>query len=467
MLTGPKSSGKSTFARILGNKLLSDSSASKGIAVLDLDPGQPEYSPPGQLSLLHIQEPNFGPPFSHPTTNGKNSTLRSHAIGAITPSQDSSLYMACALDLYNHYKNLLQKYPRTPLIINTSGWVLGTGLEILTELIKKVRPTELIYMSLEGPTEVVDSLRAARPASSIVTLPSQSSEYSTRTSGHLRTMQNMSYFHLDGPNTDGLQWNATPLTSTPPWQVAYSGEESGVMGVLCYGECPPANLLAEAINGSLVSVVVIDDMLALPSLRNDEIFSEEASSHHTADNDLHVLDDSTFHPANLNQPMIVSTPEGIPYFNPLNSIALDPQYSHSIGLALVRGIDVRRKCLQLITPIPNDIIQQVFEEDKKIVLVSGKLDIPGWAYTEALVQKDIMNKSRVLANEEDAGESGKPDDEEDAVEEEIEGLGKINALGKEFDHVPWVSRVSGSQGRGIGSRVWRVRRDLGKSEGGD
>jgi len=49
-----------------------------------------------------------------------------------------------------------------------------------------------------------------------------------------------------------------------------------------------------------------------------------------------------------------------------------------------------------------------------------------------------------------------------AGDEELEELNKTSA-----PEVPWVETLEGSQGRGIGARVWRVRRDLGRSEGGD
>jgi hypothetical protein len=38
---------------------------------------------------------------------------------------------------------------------------------------------------------------------------------------------------------------------------------------------------------------------------------------------------------------------------------------------------------------------------------------------------------------------------------------------KPVKDVPWVERLEGSEGRGVGAKVWRVRRDLGRSEGGD
>jgi polynucleotide 5'-hydroxyl-kinase GRC3/NOL9 len=200
---GPKSSGKSTFARLLTNRLLSNLPGSEkgsnatGIALLDLDPGQPEYSTPGHLSLVHLQEPNFGPPYAHPIPHGKCRMVRSHAIGAVTPSMAPSFYMACASDLLAHYRNLLSSSLNCPLVINTPGWVLGTGLEILVDLITKIRPTDVVYMSQAGPPEVTTSLKEAAKGKPLFTLPSQTSEYTTRTATHLRIMQSMSYFHLD------------------------------------------------------------------------------------------------------------------------------------------------------------------------------------------------------------------------------------------------------------------------------
>ncbi|TVY55558.1 Polynucleotide 5'-hydroxyl-kinase GRC3 [Lachnellula cervina] len=416
---GPKSSGKSTFGRLLTNRLLSNTN---GIALLDLDPGQPEYSTPGHLSLLHLLEPNFGSPYTHPIPHGKSRTIRSHAIGAVTPSMDPAFYMSCASDLLAHYRNLLSTWPNCPLVINTPGWVLGTGLEILVDLITKIRPTDIIYMSQAGPPEVTASLKEAAKGKPLITLPSQASEYTTRTAAHLRTMQSMSYLHLD-PSSNGETFNTQPLTSIPPWEIRYSGENPGILGIICYGEQPPAEFLADTINGSLVSIVAIDDDAAIPGWhtqdgKNLQTIDQDFISL-TADPDLHPFD-ATAQP--LQTPLLIRTPtEDLPYFNPLNSITLDPTHSHTIGLALVRGIDIPRRRLQILTPIPATIVEEINESGRKIVLVSGKLDTPGWAYTEALV-----------------------------LEKERRKLGEDVQMGEGMGDAPWVERLEGSQGRGVG-----------------
>lgn len=480
LVCGPKSSGKSTFTRFLSNRLLSAAvertisprgQKPSGVAILDLDPGQPEYGVPGQLSLVHIQEPNFGPPFSHPTPDGNGRIVRAHNIAANTPSMDPSLYLACALNLFAHYRNLLSTVPNCPLIINTPGWVLGTGLEILVDLITNIQPTEVIYMSLEGPWEVVESLRDAAKTAPVFTLPSQVSKYVTKTAAHLRTMQAMSYFHIDRMYKKGFAWSAQPLSSVPPWEIRYSGENAGILGIMCYGEQPPPDLLLESINGSLLAIVVIDDKAAIPGWEAEEqdITDEGLSSQSnqpypmdTGDTELRVFDDESLQPEHLEKPMIVRTPkEDIPYFNPANAISVYPEHSHCIGLALVRGIDITRRRLHIITPISPSVIEEINEAGKSIVCVSGKFDTPGWAYTEELMQKQWLEKA---TKNQTGGDIG-VDEEGEEVESDEEDYGEGRSLGEGFQNAPWIEKQEGSQGRAAGSRVWRVRRDLGKLGG--
>jgi len=480
MICGPKSSGKSTFTKLLCNRLLSEATSNKapsqGIALLDLDPGQPEYSPPGQLALLHVQSLNFGAPFSHPIPCGKSKIIRAHFIASISPSSDPGLYMTCALDLFSHYRAMGSAVCDCPLVINTPGWVFGTGLEILVDMIGRGKPTEVIYMSQDGPPEVVATLREATVSAQFLTLPSQLSEYTTRTAAHLRTMQAMSYFHLSSDNTEVLRWGGKPLTSIPPWEVRYSGEDPGILGVMCYGEQPPPELLAETINGSLVAVIVIDDMSAIPGRDNDQeegyVGSPTQEEHFDAE--IRVLDHS-HEPRRFEEPRILPTPaEQIPYFNPANSITLDPRYSHSIGIALVRGIDVRGRRIQLLTPIAPNVIEKVHELGKKIVLVSGKLDTPGWAYTEELNMKISQDKAaeklsiRTAESEEDELNMDDEDAEDNEDPETARETDRQRNAGDGYQDAPWIERLDGSKGRGIGSRVWRVRRDLGRvGDGGD
>ncbi|KAK5661725.1 hypothetical protein OQA88_9825 [Cercophora sp. LCS_1] len=426
-LCGPKSSGKSTFGRLLANRLVTDQGHAKNkpwspIAILDLDPGQPEYSPPGIISLVRVQAPNLAPSFCHPASP---SQIRSHAIAATTPAQDPSHFVACALDLLSHHHTVL---PNTPLIVNTPGWIQGTGLDILVSLIKGTHPTEVIYMSFDGPDESVEALESATRAKTTVftTLPSQASAGASRTSLELRTMQTMAYFHLASLDEEPPTWETTPLNAIRPWRVRYSGADRGFFGVLCYDHQPGPDLLGEAINGMVLGLVRVESLEAWKEFGLDEMA---------------VDGDAT-------EGVMVDTREGIPMVRNPFGRTLDPRYTRALGLVLVRGIDTGRKELQIVTPINGDLL---CEGGKDLVLIAGKFDTPNWAYAEELYAKQWGGIKVTAGSEEE--------DDEEVSNPGAAGFVTTN----EVVAVPWVEIIHGSKKRSIGSRVWRVRRDLGRS----
>lgn len=228
----------------------------------------------------------------------------------------------------------------------------------------------------------------------------------------------MSYLHLDEKEYDGskdtkLTWNPAPLAHSPPWLVSYNNpkeeeeeEDTGLLGIVCYGYQPEPELLAEAINGTLVAIV-------------------------------HVQNVSKAFNISTLQDLVQQTPEQIPYIRPFGP--LDPRYSHCLGLALIRGVDAESQHLALSTPL--SAADQL--NGKRIVLVSGKFDPPTWAYTE-----DHYYRAFRKGGEEE-------EEEEDVVE-----------AGGFADEIPWTEKLHGSQKRAVGSKVWRVRRDLGRNNSG-
>ncbi len=459
IVCGPKSSGKSTFSRLLANRLLTDETRLKSktpprVAFLDIDPGQPEFSTPGTLSLVHLAEPILSAaPFCHPyADNELGRTVRSHTVASVSPATDPQHYIECVLDLYAAY----HKLPRCPLVVNASGWIQGTGLVVLTELIAKLHPTDVIYMSEDGPEETVEGLEAASRNVPITQLPSQPSEYTSRTALHLRTMQTMSYFHLNLAASTGefLRWDASPLVSKPPLSVRFTGENRGILAVVCYDYQPPIELVAETINGALVSIVEIEDKAAFRGLQAfaGGLIAEDPT---TA---MDLEGDGSDRKDDMEATEIARSPEGLPVLRNPNGGTIDPRYSRVIGTALVRGIDTAKGELQILTPVPLVRIEAAARNSQGIVLVSGKLDPPSWAYTEDLHNRSFDSGSK------DAGADDSvelTDEETDDDRSEKNGEGPTDA--PEHCGIPWVERLHGNQRRAVGSRVWRVRRDLGRS----
>lgn len=474
MVCGPKNSGKSTFIRCLANSILvraarrvqsQNVAHHDGVALLDLDPGQPEFSPPGEISLLHLRSCNFGPAYAHPVVPPGSRLIRAHHVGAISPKEDPDHYLECALDLVLRYRRMLATYSSCPLIVNCSGWVLGSGLEVLVELMKKVALTAVVYMSTTGPVEVVDTLVEASRGSRTPfhTLSSQPTEFATRTAADFRAMQTLSYFHLDEPEGENFRWNAKPLTEIPPLVVRYTGVKQIIFGIMVVGELLDPDCLATVLDGSVVGVVAIEDdsALALKERRHrsgsaerilDDKIEERLGLGYDTAQDVFGLDqlagadggpldsqigrghkqalqDSRREHLNIHR----TTGENLPYLTAPDGVctALDPSKCRSLGQALVRYIDKDSQSLHLLTPIPLDTFSSVYQKKEKIVLVRGKLDTPTWAYQEDMprIRKGLEMAGAVDLPEWDEG-------------------------------FPWVKEVMEKNKRQKGDKVWRVRRNL-------
>jgi polynucleotide 5'-hydroxyl-kinase GRC3/NOL9 len=165
--------------------------------------------------------------------------------------------------------------------------------------------------------------------------------------------------------------------------------------------------------------------------------------------------------------------------NPLGR-TLHPRYSHCLGLVLVRGIDTDRGELHILTPLPAENFSSMSE---KLVLIAGKFDTPNWAYAEDSYLKRFSKrekrgdgeredgvKRKVVVGEEESDdeEDHENKDGEDGVEEAggngRETVEDARVIGRAHDEVSWVEVLHGNQKKAAGSKVWRVRRDLGRRQ---
>lgn len=499
MVCGPKGSGKSTFSRMLANAMITkpaiqsrqDGTVRRGefVALLDIDPGQPEYSAPGDVSLIQLRSCNFGVPYTHPTAFGEgNHLIRAHHIGAVSPMYDPAYYLSCVFDLLKHYHEMLVLHPSCPLIVNCSGWVQGSGLEILVELIHHFQLTDIIYMSTVGPLEVVESIEkaAADTKTPLHFLNSQPTAVAVRTASELRIMQTLSYFHLDEAELGRLRWDPTPINEMLPLEVPYAGSGQSIFAICLPGQDLDPDFVSTVLDGCIVGIVVIEDDSTFPFLiekskssSDDRGLADEAASSPgsispeierdaaqsplvdsigsipgSALGELAQTERDTGRPRastkftqqspfHLRHPSILRTRDSIPYFPPVSGVALAPAptYSYSVGQALVRGIDRERECFLLVTPVPAKTLQSLHEQRKRIVLVRGRLDTPTWAYREDLSMR--LARAKAVRKERLYGEG-----EDEWAGEDVR---------KWADGRPW-AKVEGRRGKG--KKVWKVRRDL-------
>ncbi|ORY84446.1 hypothetical protein BCR37DRAFT_378475 [Protomyces lactucae-debilis] len=329
--TGPKNSGKSTWARRRSNKALS---SGYPVLYIDLDPGQPQFSPPGIMSAYLLMTPahfmlSTGPIWKRPPQH-----LRSHWIGETSAKEDPSHYFECALDLIR----IVERYPQAVVTINTPGWVKGTGLELLSSIIaaslQALSDTRIHVLHL-GHSDLQRHLpegvsNEAMPAP----LPTDAV---TMSAADARTLNLLTYFHRSG---DG--WQTGPLAGTHTWVTSYDSDEAGIHGIAILRESlQPLDLIA-AINGTVMALVEVDKSL-------------------------------------LHGPL-PRTQHGLAYLEN-DGAPIPPASSNCIALAIVAGLDLAQRKIHLISPITAAQLDKYSRKDaqRALLLVSGGIEVPAAA----------------------------------------------------------------------------------------
>ncbi|EPX73509.1 AAA family ATPase Grc3 [Schizosaccharomyces octosporus yFS286] len=356
LVCGPKGAGKSTCCRYITNRLLNSSDY---VAFLDIDPGQPEVIPVGNISLYFMDSPLQGPAFSRLPPNSR--CFRVHT-GESTPQRDPTHYLASTFRLYAEYQKFniereLEGKPPISLIVNCPGWIKGGGAELLFNLVNQISPTEVAYLSRnyqgvnqsdrkgiyqhkEGIPEFLLQAKHftfSQLESSWQYLPDHSAHRVS--SADNRTLGLLSYLYFD---LERSVWDFTSsLASRQPLATAFDGPQHGIDAVNIIGE--PLNLLdvSKAINGTLLALCAY------------EISNEKE----------------------WNENQIVKTSEGIPVL--LNDgLPLDPANAQCFGLVLLRTIDLVKKEFHFVGPINLKLLADADAKGMKIVLERGRLELP-------------------------------------------------------------------------------------------
>ena len=374
-----------------------------------------------------------------------NTLVRAHHVGSISPRDDPEYYVKCALELLSQYRKIITRYPSCPLIVNSAGWVQGIGLEVLLDIIKSQTMNDIVYTSTRGPEEAVDLLKEVAQLSRACLhfLDSQETPFKTRTASDLRQMQSISYFHLDEPEADNLRWDVTPLTEHLPIIAHWAGSKQALFAIIQLIDYVNPEDLLMLLDCSIVGLVVLEDKAAMPEdVSVQESRKIDASSEHAAggiadrfttarmqssgDSDSDSESGASSMPSSLHErqngrmesapsmdnassgdhlrhPSILRNSMDMPYVAYSDGVALlDPSRSYSMGQALVRGIDTKSKRFELLTPVPWQILNSLHEQKRRIVLVRGKLEMPGWAFQEEWERGAALRQSLRKENPDDA-----------------------------------------------------------------
>lgn len=324
------------------------------MAYLDLDQNKQEYGPPGQISLVLVKHPNLSSRFARSTFNdGENEVVRAHAIRLNGHKEDMEHYLDAARDLLQKYHSLNHASNKNiPLIVNCAFWFQASGYYLTTNLTETLKPSHVLCFA-SGPVKVLQWVQKAAGSTKVEILPPQpflSTNKSSRTAAEVNEMHLLSYFHSEHSGKKSAKWSAVPLAHLRPFNISYGEKSSEFAGVFIFGEVPVMypNMLSTLLNGSIVSLVAVEDASAFKNRKT-----------------LRGKDDEI--------PYFTVGPRG--YTNPFDACK-----SRVIGLGLIRGIDTKAQTMQIITPVPAKQIAAVPWD--QLVLAFGGFESPGWAYME-------------------------------------------------------------------------------------
>ncbi|EIN04313.1 hypothetical protein PUNSTDRAFT_93035 [Punctularia strigosozonata HHB-11173 SS5] len=381
LIRGPKKVGKSNFSRTLLNTLLGHY---RRAAFLECDLGQSEFTPPGMVSLAIIEQPVFGPAFTHLTV-----PFRAHYIGSSTARSLPSLYLDAIQALIQSYRLEVQHATflldgdvvqgpangddgdqliedAIPLVVNTMGWSKGMGADLNARIEEMLDPTCIFeFRSPSYPDDIsniqvlpdpygysstIGFLQEGRNRRYILepAISPLSPAFTNYRPADARTLSLLSYFYgifSASTNSSGAflmvsSWNSSlPLCALPPYEVLPSiALDKVVLAGAGFEDVVPTEIV-RVLNGALVALVSC----------------EPGAEDSTSDSRVHT--------------------GGIPYVQAAPPPS--PNLSSCLGLALIRSVQLSsehtdEKPLQILTPLPPSLLASCR------VLVKGEQELPVW-----------------------------------------------------------------------------------------
>ncbi|KAK9455349.1 hypothetical protein V1511DRAFT_517110 [Dipodascopsis uninucleata] len=356
IVCGPKSSGKSTFCRLLSNGIISKTNH---VVYLDIDPGQPEFGQPGNISVRLVDRFILGPPFSHAINDEHTFSL---SFGHVTPRDEPDEYLKCVFSLISHYEKNF-KSQNYPLVVNTVGWTKGQGVDILDKILARFVNNDsghsisnvfylgpaLSQLDMDTNMELAHVLKGCGIEVKELEFfddPKRKLLHKTHfIPADLRGLQLLSYFHMT--NTDS--WNFdSHMFAMRPWIVPYSTStgddmEAGVHAVEFLKFQDSRDILDEHVVLGLQGVVVSINLVKLED--------GEMRIRYCAGSEIPIIDYDA------------------------------GRFNHNcLGLAVIRAIDIEGRLMQLIAPdMVVSRISKLLDEGSKILLSRGTIALPIWA----------------------------------------------------------------------------------------
>ena len=473
VICGPNGSGKSTFARCLINSFLTKASTPHGVAFLDLDPGQPEFSCAGQLTLSRIRSCVFGPPFCHPqfASDSGDTVVRSCYLGDHTPKSNTVFYMECLAALAQTYRRLLLPIG-CPLIVNTCGWIQGRGLELLRRLTETLQVDDIVYLKPERVDDPADEIQTVvrEQCTEFHRVSSPAKPTQRHNAKGLRTLQRLAYLYFDEHAPKDGSWKKAPLQLQKPLELYLQGPRKACFVILTLGHRFDPTFAVSQLEGCFCGLIAIEERPVLQrferrssrqrrNVRGTKVVSETRSmpgDRDLADPDRYesswlaptrscLLGEAAQNEAELDHaPALISGPDALG--------VLHPSKSRFVAQVYIRSVEEAEGKLQLLTPAAG-LITLLTSKNVPMGLVRGRIAMPLWTgFNQPHEHPEIGSNDLPYATPRAYRSSSSLQfDDRDDMETDCQGA-----------MAPWVDQIKSGKAAQKGARTWRSRRNLRK-----
>jgi polynucleotide 5'-hydroxyl-kinase GRC3/NOL9 len=351
VVTGSSNSGKHAYFQYLLRTLLHppkelNLTPARSVAVLYLDPSNGASGLSGHVSLqVADSETDLGSS-DYPKEMLKH---RHVPVGLFGHKEDPQHFLAATRELIHELQDLNMTMPLIaclPSVERESE--RGMSAPVLQSLLQLIDADHLCFLhhGSQHTIEIMQTLLATkRQDAALWEMESLHDSRITPTipAASKRGEALWTYFHKNESHFEGLS-----MSSHKPYAISYdiedSDQASDIAGCFVFGDLPSNHsfMMSRLLNGSVVAIAECQDPVGF---------------------------------------MTIGKEDGIPHC--ADSGAKFLLQARSLGYGLIRGIAHEQKVMQIITP--ETVTKMLSETDpKKILLVHGVADSPGWAYREDL-----------------------------------------------------------------------------------
>lgn len=189
LVCGASGTGKSMFARCIVNFLLCNNPQ---VLFIDTDVGQSEMSPPGLVAAYAVKRMRAGAP----AASNRGVPIAARYFGDITPRENPDMY-ARHVEAVIARGRAVAEDRNAPVVINSDGWVSGTGADLLAYVAQCAAPSHVVSMTFANSREKASLTEALQLVSMDRAFELESpltGRHLSFSGGSLRDLQMAAYF---------------------------------------------------------------------------------------------------------------------------------------------------------------------------------------------------------------------------------------------------------------------------------